>query len=535
MASLAELSFHHAEQGGGRPYDLAAALYAWAYLFPDDPNTLPNRFDPRVRLASDIYNRGVTSGFESPDGKRVDLQGGTFPLPFGWLYVDFSPDALVWRNYQLVDFVPIAELSVQGFQTQYRWPGIGAPLAAAVRPLPAAADRDLVAPRVRVPVTAVLRPTALHDQLGEGRVQAALDVYPGYGEHTIDVGGRKVPLEAEPTAALGLMATETPIWGREIGGFLHGMGVITKKTRLVALRPYQPGLIPVVFVHGTASSAGRWAQLYNELDNDPRIHGHYQFWFFSYETGNPIAYSAMLLRESLENTVKRLDPEGKDPALRQMVVIGHSQGGLLTKTLVVEPGDRFWRNVSNRPLEDLHLSGETSDLLRRALLFHPLPFVSRVIFVSTPHHGSYVAGSWLAHQAARLIRMPVDITRTVGDLATFNRKDLAIQGIRGAPTAVDNMTPGNPFVKTLAQLPIEPGVRAHSIISVKNPGPPQGQNDGVVEYNSAHIDGVDSEFVVISPHSCQANPHTIEEVRRILLLHLATVEPTGAAVPAAAH
>ena len=26
----------------------------------------------------------------------------------------------------------------------------------------------------------------------------------------------------------------------------------------------------VVFVHGTASSAGRWAELYNELDNDPR-------------------------------------------------------------------------------------------------------------------------------------------------------------------------------------------------------------------------------------------------------------------------
>src|SRR5262249_51377045 len=162
--------------------------------------------------------------------------------------------------------------------------------------------------------------------------------------------------------------------------------------RLVALRPYRPGLIPVVFVHGTASSAGRWAQLYNELDNDPRIHDHYQFWFFSYETGNPIAYSAMLLREALEDAVKRLDPEGKDPARRQLVVIGHSQGGLLTKALVVEPGDRFWRNVSNKPLEDLHLSGETTDLLRRALLFHPLPFVRRVIFVSTPHHGSYVAG-----------------------------------------------------------------------------------------------------------------------------------------------
>ncbi len=53
--------------------------------------------------------------------------------------------------------------------------------------------------------------------------------------------------------------------------------------------------------------------------------------------------------------------------------------------------------------------------------------------------------------------------------------------------------------------------------------PPQGQNDGVVEYDSAHIDGVESELVVEhQSHSCQSNPHTIAEVRRILLEHLNT-------------
>ena len=71
--------------------------------------------------------------------------------------------------------------------------------------------------------------------------------------------------------------------------------------------------------------------MYNRLENDPVIRQCYQFWAFSYDTSNPIAYSAMLLREALTDAVKRLDPEGKDEALRQMVVIGHSQGGLLTK------------------------------------------------------------------------------------------------------------------------------------------------------------------------------------------------------------
>jgi len=206
-----------------------------------------------------------------------------------------------------------------------------------------------------------------------------------------------------------------------------------------------------------------------------------------------------------------------------MVVVGHSQGGLLTKTMVVESGDAFWRAVSRKPLDELKVSDSTRDFLRRTLFVHPVPYVRRVIFVATPHHGSYVAGSWIAQQVAKLVRAPVDVTRVVTEAVTLNRDALAVEGVRGAPTAVDNMTPGNRFVKTLVQLPIVPGVKAHSIIPVKGGLPPQGQNDGVVEYDSAHIDGVESEVVVVhQSHSCQANPHTIAEVRRILLEHLET-------------
>jgi hypothetical protein len=83
------------------------------------------------------------------------------------------------------------------------------------------------------------------------------------------------------------------------------------------------------------------------------------------------------------------------------------------------------------------------------------------------------------------------------------------------------MTPGNPFVKTLSALPIDPSVTANSIIAVKGSGPAEEGNDGVVSYQSAHIDGVESELVVRSSHSTQGEPATIEEVRRILLLHSA--------------
>jgi hypothetical protein len=81
------------------------------------------------------------------------------------------------------------------------------------------------------------------------------------------------------------------------------------------------------------------------------------------------------------------------------------------------------------------------------------------------------------------------------------------------------MDKSNPFVQTLSGLPIAPGVRVHSIIAVKGSGPPEQGNDGVVEYKSAHLEGVESELVVRSNHSTQSTPETIEEVRRILYKH----------------
>ena len=103
-----------------------------------------------------------------------------------------------------------------------------------------------------------------------------------------------------------------------------------------------------MLVHGTASSAARWAEVVNDLSSDPRIRDRFEFWFFSYETGNPIPYSALQLRQALEQAVASLDPAGEDMALRDMVLIGHSQGGLLVKMAAVDTGSRLWDAISTR-------------------------------------------------------------------------------------------------------------------------------------------------------------------------------------------
>jgi hypothetical protein len=64
-------------------------------------------------------------------------------------------------------------------------------------------------------------------------------------------------------------------------------------------------------------------------------------------------------------------------------------------------------------------------------------------------------------------------------------------------------------------------VEVHSIIPVKGGPPADGQNDGVVAYKSAHLEGVGTELVVFNHgHSVQSSPAAIEEVRRILLEQL---------------
>ena len=247
------------------------------------------------------------------------------------------------------------------------------------------------------------------------------------------------------------------------------------------MQPYRRGRIPVVLVHGTDSSSGRWADMVNDLMNDPRIREHFQFWYFTYDSGNPILYSAAGLRELLTAAVARLDPEGTDPALHRMVVIGHSQGGLLTKLTAVDAGDKFWGFKTS--IDEMKMSDETRELLRRLVFVKPLPFVKRVVFIATPHGGSYVAGNWIAHQIARLIKMPGQILDVGAEIVKGN-PDLANWRV---PSAVDNMTPAHPLhPRARADAGRTRDRRELDRRGERRCRPTTDGTDGVVKYVSAH-------------------------------------------------
>ncbi len=532
LFALAELSFLRGERTADPERLLAASVYAYAFLFPGDAAPPPDPFDPRLRVASDLYNRSLTGAiFQAKPEPGEDVV--VVRLPFGAVELQ-RPSTFTWAGYELGDYEAAADFEVRGRRNRYRQRGIGAPLAARLHEREEGGERppgqDRVPNGLMVPVTALLRFEDPRAGIAEGRLRATLEVYSQDDVREVTIDGRRVPLEFETTSSLALSLRDSQLWDFEQRGFFSGdfapwRGEIDDG--LIMLQPYRPGLIPVVLVHGTASSPGRWADLVNELANDARIWERYQLWLFVYNTGNPVALSGGSLRRALENVVQELDPEGVEPALRQIVVIGHSQGGLLTKLTSVESGNRFWELVSDQPIDELELAPETRELLEGALFVSPLPFVRRLVFICTPHQGSYLtvlrfAGLQPARLISGAVRTPGFLLGATADLLGASGDDSRLQrSLERIPTSIDNMTPGNPFLVTLASLPIAPHVSYHSVIAVRGDGPPEEGDDGVVEYESAHIEGAESELVVRSGHSAQSHPATIEEVRRILLEHAA--------------
>jgi pimeloyl-ACP methyl ester carboxylesterase len=393
--------------------------------------------------------------------------------------------------------------------------GLGAPLIGVGRP---EAEQGRLARRW--PATLFLRFNGrLEDWAGTG-LGASLELYSTHEVATVEVSGRPVALEADFTAPLAHGLKDGRVWALGIVQLLTGEERV--RSNIYLTEPYQRGKIPVVFVHGTASSPAYWAEMWNTLRSDPVVRGRFQFWNFVYNSANPVGDSAARLRAEIERKLRQLDPDGKDAALRQMVVVGHSQGGLLAELTAKDTGDALWRAVSTKDFGELDLPESELEEVRRRYFFTAMPSVRRVVFISTPHRGSHLASSFVRSVAIRVIRLPADVVRSSARLlALRDPLGLRPEHERRVPSSLDDMSPRNPWLLALADIPTAPGVAAHSIVAIRGRQSPPNGGDGVVSYDSAHVAYARSEFVVRSGHSCQRRSDVIEEVRRILMEHMA--------------
>ena len=528
LYALSELSFQNADRQSrsakpgvsqyARNGYFTSAIYAYLYLFGEGREAPPDPFDRRFRVAGDLYNRGLALGLIAGTNAQVELDSGLRVTPPGAVAVQFTQPGFPWSLDLVSEFYSADEFIVRGLSTRNRDSGLGAPLIVVTK------NVGKFQEQLHAPATVFLRVSGDVRDWSAGKLTATLELYAAFNATQVEVNGKSVPLQTDTTAPIAQGLNDSAVWKLGLAQFFSAD--LQSKTGIRRMEPYAPDQIPVVFVHGTASSPVWWAEMWNTLNADPVIRERYQFWMFNYASGNPITYTAGILRYDLMNEIKTLDPDGKDMALRHMVIIGHSQGGLLAKLTATDTGDKIWRLISKTNIDDLKIDDKTREVLRDNFFFKPLPCVSRVIFIATPHRGSYRDSELVQKLLNRFMKLPGDVVDASTSLLKLkNTIQLPASVRNGVPSSLNGMATDNPFLLTLADIPVAPGIKCNSIIAIKgNDQPPNGA-DGVVRYTSAHVDYAESEFIVRSSHSCQGNPLTIEEVRRILLKNLDDAPP----------
>ncbi len=280
------------------------------------------------------------------------------------------------------------------------------------------------------------------------------------------------------------------------------------------IQPYDEKRIPVLLVHGLDSTPATFAPMYFKLMQDPEIRKNYQFWVFSYPSGYPYPYSASLLRRELDEV------KSEFPGHRNMVIIGHSMGSLITRLMVTDAGDDLWGKAFGKKPSETQFAGHSRDILMDTLVFTDRAEIDRAVFYSGPHRGSVLATNWIGGIATRLVKVPGMLADTRNVVLSAATADIAGLVMQSAPNSIGTLSPKNPFVSEVNKLPIVPRIPYHSIVGDRGKGDTPDSSDGVVAYWSSHLVGAASEKIVPSGHGSHENPEGIEEARRILLLHL---------------
>ncbi|UZA25587.1 alpha/beta hydrolase [Moraxella bovis] len=416
-------------------------------------------------------------------------------------------------------------------------------------------------------LTGVVKPQGTH--LSDVLSANVLDVhfFNPYKTKDIEILGKNYPLSANFSAGYALWLAENQLQGVGI------LNMLNKNTatlpQLFMLKPYDPNQKVIIMIHGLASSPATWVNLTNNLFADPVLRDNYQVWQVFYATNLPMLENRYQIREVIDTAYALTDPNGTHLASQHSVIIGHSMGGIMARMLVSDD-DLLPRLDDLGKLDDLdklvdatHIDGmDNGDLnkitnnqthphdntLIRQLLadtyqenfnnrfaLHALPQVDTAVFISAPFAGTDYADRWFTRFARRVVRLPLDITKTVtgtiinsGQVDSTQLQNSAIGSLylQNGPSQLSDQSA---FIKLTKELTINDNVAYHTIMGDRAgsaeslQGNLVGQNlsDGIVPYDSSHLDGAVSETVVTGGHNIHENPKTILQLRKILHEHLA--------------
>lgn len=335
---------------------------------------------------------------------------------------------------------------------------------------------------------------------------------------TVQFGGHTFPVAADFTAPIGLALAELKPRKTELKRMFRP-AEFAGSARIARLQPYDPKKIPILCIHGLGDSQATWAPMIEALRSDATIRQRYQIWFYSYPTGYPYPLMAAQLRKKMDE-INAYYPDHKP-----IVVIGHSMGGNIARTLITDSGLKIWYKFFDTPPAKTPLSEHTRKMLESAVVFKHRTDISRVIFMSASLGGSNIATSFIGRIGDKIIGGPSDIEDVGNDLVRLAKPRDDGKVLDATPNSIDVLDPNNRFITTINKIPPVKGIPYHSIMGDRGKGGNLDRtepvlSDGIVPYWSAHIAGAQSELIVPSGHWSNQHPAAIAEVKRILLQHL---------------
>jgi pimeloyl-ACP methyl ester carboxylesterase len=559
-----------------------ALIHAYRYLFEPESGgnreedevelsvsagSVLNPYDPQFRGASDLYNQSLEGMLRlvRQEGELRPGMSRTVKTANHTCSFDVTMHSTGWHEDDIDRLEFVSDYQVQGLQNHYHTYGLGVPLIAVRRGHPGEDPAEhYYPPSVCFPMTAFLRvdrpapaAQAVSHHPVDGRSRAGmplmsdpaaphfvLELRDPLDRASIVVAGRDVPLEADLSTPLAYFLNQPQFQDSDLStlGLLRP-GKARKLQGLYMLEPFDRQKMPVVMVHGLWSSPITWMEMYNDLRSDPLVRGHYQFWFYLYPTGQPFWVSATQMREHLALMRRELDAGRQSPALDQMVLVGHSMGGLVAKLQTVESKEAFWRTMSERPFSELDADPEEIRALASMFYFRPNPSVRRVVTLGTPHRGSEFSNDLTRWLGNKLIKLPGKMLHGRSELLARNRGYFRPDAPLDIQTSIDSLSPDSPVLPVLLAAPPGPWVNYHNVAGHDPEAGWReyfvGEGDGVVSLDSARLDRMrqlESQIIVPADHiSVHRHPQSILEVRRVLFEQLSELRdfPRGYGEPVA--
>lgn len=491
-----------ANEDAAAVYRLRAAEIAWGVLDTDggsvkDVKDLGEAQQHALRIIQTATEKVAVNfiGEKYKPEKRFTYGGFSYRVSAG---IDQKPG--IYPLAGLESAIPARDVKQRLCRNWHTEDGIGAPCAPTWKiPTDPKMQRFVSSRSYLEPITAVLTFDGRSKMSGEREV--SITGYDPTYLSRVKLGQTEYPLAADFTAPIVEQTYDIREIPLALTGLIHP-GVMDAK--LMLMEPYDKDRIPVLLVHGLNSHPRMWKDVINDLRADPKLRGRYQFMLFYYPTGWPITYSSMRLREELA-ALQELVGKPKD-----MILVGHSMGGLLSRMQVIEPGREIWDQQLGEDANKLYTKLSSEHILKRSMLFKRNPDISREVYICTPHRGSGLADLSLTSLFIRVLKLPATITSAFIDLP-------ANLVNRGQLTSVAGLSPANPLYKSLEKLPIR--VPHHTIVGDRGRGDTPDSSDGVVPYWSSHLNSASSELIVPDNHGAFDHPDSIRELRRILMLN----------------